>query len=220
MEVNKNSMKDSPSLSAQEALEMLSEVHPEVHRGLDHGCSRARIFFQAAGNEMLDRSLRSMLVRYWAKIHLQSSFHDVQLDNLSLCGLSLLLNEMKSGSRTYTVRLKIWKSVEDQLPAPGNSGQKVQFYTQPHLPFPKTEEGDPQEVLRFAVLWNQTTDGILAPLWLVAPKNFNEATGAIDVWWSVSVPDPASSIAVPSRRSEPRPDLDIKKRTKKKENQG
>jgi hypothetical protein len=221
MEVNKNSMENRPSLSAEEALEILSKVHPEVYRGLDHGCSKSRIFFQATGNETLDRSLQSMLVRYYAKIHLQATFPNVRFDNLSLCGLSLLLDDLKNSSRNYTVQLKIWKSHENQLPPPGSSHQKVQFYTQPQLPFPTLgEEGGSVEVLRLAILWNQDANGILYPLRLVAPREFDETTGVIEVWWSIQIPDPTSSVGVPEGEPPSRPDLDIRKRSKKKEKRG
>ncbi len=195
----------------EEALEILSPIHPEVHRSLDHGAFRSRAFFEAE-NAKPERSLQSMLVRYHAKNQLQKKFPDVVFDNLSLCGISLLCRGLKWRGRPTDCRVRLWKSLDNQLPNPGPSNQKKIYYTQEQyeLPFPAgaTRENGDVEELKFAILWNLSSKGMLLPLWLVCPKKFDLETGEIEVWWDVEVPDPTLATK-PGPRPSRRKDLPI-----------
>src|SRR5712692_6616441 len=120
-----------------EALAMLSGVHPEIHKGLEHGAFESRAYFEEK-QAPIERSLESMLVRYHAKLYLQKRFPEVHFDNLSLCGISLLCRNLDWRGKNASVRLRLWKSSDRELPSPGDSRQKKIYYTQPQpeLPFP------------------------------------------------------------------------------------
>ncbi len=172
---------------------MLSDVHPEIHKGLEHGAFEARAYFEEK-DAPVERSLQSMLVRYHAKLHLQEKFPQVVFDNLSLCGISLLCRNLEWRSGNISARLRLWKTTDKELPPPGDSKQKKIYYTQPQpeLPFPnEATTVENKSELHFAVLWNLNSKGVLQPMWLVCPKGFNPKTGEIKVWWDVEIPDPA-----------------------------
>jgi hypothetical protein len=72
--------------------------------------------------------------------------------------------------------------------------------------------------LRFVILWDVDKDSKLEALWLVFPKNFNQKTGEITVYWAVELPNPILGIQAPSEMP-PAPQLPYqpKKDQKKKE---
>lgn len=52
--------------------------------------------------------------------------------------------------------------------------------------------------LRFVILWDVNKDSKLEALWLVFPKNFNQKTGEITVYWDVELPNPILGVQAPS----------------------
>lgn len=195
--------------SAEDALSLLAPIHPQIHKALDNGAFKARAYFEAEDTKV-ERCLQSMLVRYHAKLQLQKDFPEVVFDNFSLCGISLLCKDLTWRGRKVNCRLRVWKSFSNELPPAGESDGRRVFYTQPQLEmFP---DGSPNEAehtneIRFAILWNLSSTGILLPLWLVAPKSCNRQTGQIKVWWDIRIPDPALSVqeSKPARKREDLP---------------
>jgi hypothetical protein len=182
--------------SAHEALSMLASIHPQIHTALDHGAFKSRAYFESEGTR-LERSLQSMLVRYHAKMQLQEKFPEVVFDQFSLCGISLLCKNLSWKGRPVNCRLRLWKSFSNELPPPGDSNGKRVFYTQPQLEmFPDGSPNESEQVseIKFAILWNLNSKGLLQPLWLVCPKNCNRKTGEIKVWWDIPIPDPALAV--------------------------
>src|ERR1019366_5719607 len=101
-------MESQPNPSALEALEMLAEIHPQIHQALDHGAFKATAYFESEDTKV-EKSLQSMLVRYHGKLHLQKKFpDDIEFDNLSLCGLSLLCKNLRWKGKPISCRLRIW----------------------------------------------------------------------------------------------------------------
>jgi hypothetical protein len=191
-----------------EALEMLASIHPQIHAALDHGAFKSRAYFESEGTK-LERSLQSMLVRYHAKIQLQNNFPDVIFDQLSLCGISLLCKNLVWKGRIVPCRLRLWKSLSNELPPPGDSDGKRVFYTQPQMVLfdGSPNEADDVQETKFAILWNLNGQGLLQPLWLVCPRSFNRRTGEITVWWDIQIPDPALAVKAtkPARKREDLP---------------
>ena|SRR5579863_585355 len=182
--------------SAEDALSLLVKIHPQIHKALDHGAFKAKTYFESEETKV-ERCLQSMLVRYHAKLQLQKDFPEVVFDNFSLCGISLLCKDLTWKGRIVSCRLRVWKSFSNELPPVGDSEGRHVFYTQPQMEmFPDGSPNDDEHVneLKFAILWNLSSTGMLLPLWLVAPKSCNRKTGQIKVWWDVQIPDPALGV--------------------------
>jgi hypothetical protein len=189
-------MDHQPHSDALETLKTLAAIHPQIHAALDHGAFKSRAYFESEETK-LERSLQSMLVRYHAKIQLQEKFPEVVFDQFSLCGISLLCKNLTYKGRKVDCRLRLWKSFTNELPPPGRSHGKRVFYTQPQMEL--FGDGSPHEAehvneMKLAILWNLNSQGLLQPLWLVAPKSCNRSTGEIKVWWDVRIPDPALAV--------------------------
>jgi hypothetical protein len=199
--------------NAQNALSLLASIHPQIHKALDNGAFKAKTYFESEETKV-ERCLESMIVRYHAKLQLQKDFPEVVFDNFSLCGLSLLCKDLTWKGRNVNCRLRVWKSFSNELPPAGDSEGRHVFYTQPQMEmFGDGSPNDAEHVkeLKFAILWNLSSTGMLLPLWLVAPKHINRQTGKIKVWWDVQIPDPALSVQE-APRARKREDLSMQVR--------
>jgi len=144
-----------------------------------------------------------LIVQYYlhAKSYLKTKNLDaVEIEQVNLSGLSL---------RVPKYQIKMWKSEGSDLPVPGASEPKQEFYQQPLFPN-GTEQPNP---LRLAVLWNIDWQKNLAAVWLVCPKYGDEKSA--EAHWCVKIPDPALAsvpvVAAPTVLSE----LPIKRKAKK-----
>ncbi|MGH9376871.1 MAG: hypothetical protein ACRD1J_12025 [Terriglobia bacterium] len=175
---------DLPAIPGpDETIADLSGLHPEIHRAFEHGVFKAKNHFEVEALDY-DPSAFSTLVRLHAKEYFKRKGLDaVEIEDVNLCGLSLRLPK-------YVI--KMWKSDNSELPVPGRSEPKQEFYQQPIL-FPD-EESNPLPLLHLAVLWNLNGSRNLTALWLVCPKSGHERSA--ESYWCSRIPDPASSIHV------------------------
>ena len=182
---------DSSIPTANQALEILAPISPEIYRSFEHGISKATIYFTNEGIEPRDPWAFAMIVKLHAREHLQkcSGFASVIFDRLSLCGISFHYKDWQ---------IRLWRSADrdnPKLPHPGRSESKRKYYVQGEL-FPENTSA-PTE-LRFVILWDVGKDSKLEALWLVFPKNFNQKTGEITVYWAVELPNPILGIKASS----------------------
>ncbi len=188
------------------ALEILSPITPEIFRALEYGGLKTREYFD---KEKLgyDGSAYTLIVRLHAKEYLKQKpeFATVVFDRYSMCGISFLFNSWKC---------RLWKSADHRapkLPHPGHSVKKQLFYVQPEQPplFPWKKRTKLGPNLHLVILWNLDNKGNLKALWLVCPKDFNQATGQIKVHWVVEIPNPIFGVESPSSPA-PTPALPLK----------
>src|SRR6266481_3571866 len=127
--------------SPEKTLADFSWLHPEIYHAFEHGVFKGKTHFETEGLEW-DASAFSTIVRLHAKAYLKTkNLEPVEIEHVNLSGLSL---------RVPKYQIKMWKSEGSDLPVPGDSEPKQEFYQQPL--FPNGAE-DPIP-LRLAVLWN------------------------------------------------------------------
>jgi hypothetical protein len=185
---------DLPGIpSPEETLADLNWFHPEIYRAFEHGVFKARNHFETENIEP-DSSAFSTLVRLHARNYLKKKgFDALEVEHVNLCGLSLKL------PKYY---IKMWKAVDDGLPAPGHSEPKQEFYQQPLFP----NDGENPLPLHLIVIWNVDSQKLLSSLWLICPKNGDEKSA--EAHWCVRIPDP-TALAAGSPPSQGSPDLPI-----------
>jgi hypothetical protein len=183
----------SPTVpTPEETLNALSDLHPEIFRAFEHGVFKAKSYFESEALEW-DASAFSTIVRLHAKAYLCAKGLDaVEVERVNLCGLSL---------RVPGHYIKMWKADGSELPVPGTSEPKQEFYQQPLFP-PDADHASP---LRLAVLWNVDWQKNLSAAWLVCPKYGDERSA--EAHWCVRIPDPALSLE--RRGTSPIPPTDL-----------
>jgi hypothetical protein len=186
--------------SPEKTLADLSWLHPELYRAFEHGVYKGKTHFEGESLDW-DASAFSTIVRLHAKSYLKTKNLDaVEIEQVNLSGLSL---------RVPKYQIKMWKSEGSDLPVPGASEPKQEFYQQPLFPN-GTEQPNP---LRLAVLWNIDWQKHLAAVWLVCPKYGDEKSA--EAHWCVKIPDPAlASVPVAAAPTIPS-DLPIKRKDEK-----
>jgi hypothetical protein len=194
------------------ALESLAPISPEIYRAFEHGISKATVYFKNEAIEPRDPWAFAMIVKLHAREYLRKcpEFAAVALDRLSLCGISFHYKDWQ---------LRLWRSADHanpKLPHPGRSESKKKYYVQMPL-FP--ENGERPTELKFVILWDVDKDSKLEALWLVFPRNFNQKTGEITVYWAVELPNPILGIQAPSETPST-PPLPYRLKTDKKKKEG
>ncbi len=196
--------------TAEQALEILAPISPDIYRAFEDGISKATIYFKNEGIEPRDPWAFAMIVKLHAREYLRkcSEFASVAFDKLSLCGISFHYKDWQ---------IRLWRSADHanpKLPHPGRSESKRKYYVQMEL-FPEKSEA-PTE-LRFVILWDVNKDSKLEALWLVFPRNFNQRTGEITVYWAKELPNPILGVRAASEAPSIHelPYLQKKEKTKK-----
>jgi hypothetical protein len=186
--------------SPEKTLADLSWLHPELYRAFEHGVYKGKTHFEGESLDW-DASAFSTIVRLHAKSYLKTKNLDaVEIEQVNLSGLSL---------RVPKYQIKMWKSEGSDLPVPGASEPKQEFYQQPLFPN-GTEQPNP---LRLAVLWNIDWQKNLAAVWLVCPKYGDEKSA--EAHWCVKIPDPALASVLVVAAPNVLGDLPIKRKDEK-----
>lgn len=173
-----------------ETIADLATLLPKIYGALEHGVYEAREHFETKSLSG-EASAFSTLVRLHAKDYLvREGLDAVEVQDVNLCGLSLQLPKHW---------IKIWKSEDENLPAPGTSSPKRDFYQQPLF-----RGGETPEPLHLAVLWNLDRSNNLAALWLVCPEYGDEKSATSH--WLAQIPHPATTVHI-SVREAVSPDL-------------
>lgn len=159
-----------------ETMDELRDLVAIIYRSLEHGVYEAREHFEVKSLQP-EASVFSTLVRLHAKDYLLREDPNAFLvEDINLCGLSLQLPNHW---------IKIWKSEDAELPLPGDSAPKQDFYQQSLFP-----EGSVPKPLHLAVLWNLDSLNNLSALWLVCPESGDENSATFH--WRLQIPHPAT----------------------------
>lgn len=181
-----------PLLTADEATSQLQSVSNTLHTGLLAAIERSREFFASQDDGgHVDPYLFSHLVRYYLKEELSSlaetepSLHVLWVPNT---GLHL---------RYAHYEIRIWKTGEEgELPPPGTSGTRQQFYEQEQvfLPF-YPEELDALCLIRLAYVWNVDEHLSFSELYLTCPKGSDSPWKPGTCHWSRRITAAKISVA-------------------------
>src|SRR5579885_1094017 len=170
-----------------ESAEVLQAIEPiveSVYRALEDAIDLGKQFFPEG--KRIDPFLFPNLVRYHTLERLQPASLEIDqfvIERLSNNGISMRFRE-------YQIR--IWKADEGELPAPGYSQSKIQFYEQQEL-------FAGMRYLKLAIIWDVTPAGTLKKLLLVCPKGDGPPFANGLAHWQIEIPHPATKISAPPR---------------------
>jgi len=188
-----------PSLnvpSPGEVQKDLELILPIINTALEHGTSNAKDFFEREDQDkLIDRYLAPNLVRYWAKRYLQGAGLQVSeeqaefnLKPLPNNGLCLIFGRY---------RVRILKSDDGDLPVPGDSVSRRNFYQQISIVY-ATENGEEvqEDVSNLLILWDIDVAYNLTGLSLAYPKAGKDTKASVQVHWHVPITHPAFAFTV------------------------
>jgi hypothetical protein len=186
-----------------------STIIPLVFQGLEDGTARARDYFESQGSRF-DAFVAANLVRYHARLHLESSGQAAQFGMEDLTNNGLLLN--------YDMyRIRVLKADRGAVPAPGLSRARQLFWSQNfnfwqlELPFDWGLSFLGRRPLHLLLVWDVTPRYNLNELVLACPKKGNVNPSATEMYWTWPILHPAETMQTTPTWSElsTTDDLDI-----------
>ena len=190
----------------EEAVQKLSRVSPHLQPAFEDAIFQAVNYMETKKLEYDVNSLYMMIRLHVKNYLLKLGIEGVKFDNYSLEGLSL---------EEADAHWRIWKAESHELPPPGNSGARQDYYNQQYsLPFDGQEVG---KLNKFAILWNLGPKNKVT-LWLVCPKFYDDETKKSDSWWFRQIPEPTLGISVGTEIGTPPSDLQMEAKPKQKKN--
>jgi|ERR1044071_1894908 hypothetical protein len=167
-------------LQSTAVLSDINPIVPYVYGALERAIADSTAFFPQG--DSVDPFLFPNLVRYYAHRYLKGAPEEIDgflIERLSNNGIFFVFG---------AYRIRVWKADEGQLPAPGNSDRRLEFFEQPEL-FPG------MRLMKLAIIWDTTNKGTLRNLMLVCPKgDGNPSTEIGQVHWQIEIPHPATNI--------------------------
>ncbi len=166
----------------------LAVLFPIVYTALDNGVSKTKEFF--AGQEIkedkkIDPYFAPNYVRFYAVRHLKRAGQDAYEESDDLNVANIPNNGMHLNYGRY--RIKILKSNNGELPVPGHSKIRQDFYSQPSfLDYGEAANAMPLNLL---VLWNvnQGYNG-LGLITLACPKAGGTTRDSVADYFHVKIP--------------------------------
>lgn len=167
----------------------LAPILPIVHEGLEQGTFKALEYFDSLDEPYrrpIDTHLAAYLTRFHARIKLKEKGQNVQngedykeydLKYVPNCGLYLAYQQYK---------IKIFKSKNGEIPTPGNSIKKREFYEQLQL-FSHIDGVEPYWNL--ILLWDVTPPYNLKSLSIACPQSGGNTRNSVVVHWRQPIPD-------------------------------
>ena len=163
----------------------LGSLFPTLFGGFEIATETACQFFESQG-KTVNSALYPALVRYYMREYLEDrgqavdDFDREEIFNNGLC--------ITYGTR----RIRMWKTIDDSIPPPGQSFTKQSFLSQ-QLAMPLLDGGPKLVELNLVILWNVDFHHRLRRLYLVCPKTSLQNGAAVEAYWSRSIPHPAES---------------------------
>lgn len=193
--------------SPEEVFKELGSILPLIYAALDYAILKTREFFEREDQEKhVNRGLAPNLVRYWAKQYLEIHGQEVKeeqeegedsnsgyLEKLPNNGLCLNVGRC---------RVRVLKSDDGELPIPGHSQSRQEFYSQPGLPFPEDDEEDGElPPLKLILLWDVTRSYNLKSLSLACPMSGDTTRVSVKAHWHKPIPDSFLGLGIQTESS-------------------
>jgi hypothetical protein len=172
----------------------ISGLVPLVHSALDHGVFKAKDFFDNQENvtdRAINKSLAPNLVRFYALQELKRSGQDAYEDSVGVDFPNIPNNGIHISYDNYEI--KILKSNRGEIPVPGNSKSRRNFYDQPELlnhTINQDDNVDHKNInLNLLLLWDVITPYNLDILTLACPKQGDKSRDSVEAHWHCRIPD-------------------------------
>ncbi|HEX7125670.1 MAG TPA: hypothetical protein VF406_07795 [Thermodesulfobacteriota bacterium] len=192
--------------TAEDVLPTIDPLLRAIYAALEAGTQSARDFFDSLG-QPIDPSLAPALVRYHAKLYLDSAGHQVsvvEFEREPLANNGLCLH-----TPAHSIRI-LKAALNGRPPVPGPSRARIAFYNQQPYLFPFMEEELARAPLNLLVLWDVTPAYALRSLSLVCPKSGDTTRESVDWHWRVALDHPALAVPVSDAGTSPDDDLDMR----------
>ena len=182
-------------LQSAAVLADINPIVPSVYSALERAIADSTTFFPQG--EAVDPFLFPNLVRYYAHKYLEGAPKEID---------GFLVERLSNNGLFFTFgayHLRVWKADEGQLPAPGNSDRRLEFFEQPEL-FPG------MRLMKLAIIWDTTNKGSLRNLMLVCPKgDGNPSSETGQAHWQIEIPHPATTVKVVATADADAEDLEL-----------
>lgn len=182
----------------EDVLSKLSPLFTTLYASLEDALQKTKEYFDGLDRET-DRYLAPNFVRYHAKWNLaqegrqveEEEAQDYELQHLPSNGLSLTCGG-------YQIR--ILKSDDGELPVPGPSKRRQEFWNQLSINFgddpTSSSESSFLPALNLVVLWDVDASYHLKTLKLSCPKSGSTTKDSVSDYWTVVIPHPVESLSV------------------------
>jgi hypothetical protein len=188
------SMKSTDPSQADVVLEETFPAARLAHAAVEVGIQRTVRFFEK-DDKPVDPYLAPALVRYYAMQHIDEKKYKVE----GLTRKPLANNGLCVRYKSYEIR--VLKSDEGDVPVPGPSRKRQDFYQQRFPAWAEVAGEDEPDPLALLILWDVTRKYVLRGLTLVCPKDGDITRDSVEIYWEKPIP-----LSVPTPRpAEPRP---------------
>lgn len=176
--------------SSEEALADLTLIFPLVYSALEIGTVKAQEFFiteQRDKDDKRNRYLAPSLIRYHAIKELESAHYKIKVVEASSCiNLQDVPNNgLMISYGNYDIR--ILKSNNGELPIPGHSTSRQQYYQQLSFPFHKDIPKHLSKI-NLIILWNMDRNHSLGDISLACPKAGGHTKDSVEIYWHTQIP--------------------------------
>jgi hypothetical protein len=171
--------------TAQSEIATLSPLWPMLYEIFEAATERACRFFEA-DSAPINRDLFPELVRYFVSRELRDKefiLDGFVKESIIKNGLSIIYRDR---------RIRMWKTLDDELPPPGRSRVKQGFLGQQLSFFPASNGIIKTVKHNLAVLWNIDTNYRLDHLQLAYPESVEEMWVPAKAHWTTQIPHPVS----------------------------
>ena len=174
----------------QTVLGELSHLLPIVYSSLHYGIFETKEFFDQQENEehrIINRFLAPNLVRYYTIQALKQKGQIVAPDTDSLDLKTVPNNGICFSYERYDIR--ILKSYNGDLPIPGHSRSRQEFYHQLSLNLNVDDKDEDGRRVNLLILWDVTPSYNLEVLSMACPKAGAETKESVIAHWHCKIPE-------------------------------
>ena len=174
----------------QTVLRELSLLLPVVYSALHHGIFKTKEFFdqqQKEEQKIVNRFLAPNLVRYYTIQALEQKGQVVASDTDSLDLKTVPNNGICFSYEKYDIR--ILKSYNGDLPVPGHSKSRQEFYHQLSLNLNVNDKDEDAGRVNLLILWEVNPLYNLEILSMACPKAGGETKESVIAHWHCKIPE-------------------------------
>ena len=189
------SMKSTDLSQADVVLKKVFPAARLIHEAVEVGIQETVGFFEESDDKPVDPYLGPALVRYYAMQYIDEKEGRVE----DLTRTPLANNGLCLRYKSYEIR--VLKSDDGDVPVPGPSQKRQNFYQQRFPDWTEIAGEDESDPLALLILWDVTRNYVLRGLTLVCPKDSDITRDSVEIYWEKTIPLAAST----PRSTESRP---------------
>jgi hypothetical protein len=181
-----------------------------ITTALDFGSRKVRAYFDREDQGTVDRNLAPNILRYQAKKYLRKAGKqaaDEEDEEEALRCMPVSNNGLFLKVGRYNIRIR--KSDDGDIPAPGDSKARQKFYQQPIREVFENNDGEEGESINLLVVWDVVTPYALSAATLACPLDGKETKASVLLHWQAPLPILEHSGSIEAEDLEDDDDLDL-----------